>query len=110
MANSAVTCSQATAWKRLPSLPVAERGAMQVRRPAVVSVNMDASAAAVNEFLARIHPYRVKDNSFFAIRRHCMSDPEAGGNEPEGPPCAVMQRMVGTGDQVPFLGMVALER
>lgn len=83
---------------------------VRVDQPAVVSVNMDASSAAVNEFLARIHPYRVKDNSFFAIRRTCLSDPEAGGNEPEGPQCPVMQRMVGTGDQVPFLGMVALEQ
>lgn len=83
---------------------------VRVDQPAVVSVNMDASAAAVNEFLARVHPYRVKDNSYFAIRRTCLSDPEAGGNEPEGPPCPVMQRMLGTGDQIPFLGMVALER
>ena len=82
---------------------------VRVDQPAVVSVNMDASAAAVNEFLARIHPYRVKHNRFFAIRRACLSDPEAGGNEQEGQPCPVMQRMVGTGDQVPFLGMVALE-
>jgi proteasome lid subunit RPN8/RPN11 len=81
---------------------------VRVDQPAVVSVNMDASAAAVNEFLARIHPYRVKENNHFAIRRACLSDPEAGGNEADGPPCPAMQRMVGTGDQDPFLGLVAL--
>lgn len=34
-----------------------------VDRPAVISVNMDAAAAAVNEFLARLHPYRAVQNS-----------------------------------------------
>lgn len=81
---------------------------MLVDRPAVISVNMDAAAAAVNEFLARIHPYRVKHNKFFAIRRICLSDPEASTNETEGEPCLAMRRMVGTGDQQPFLGMVFL--
>ncbi len=82
---------------------------VRVEQPAVISVNMDASAAAVNEFLARIHPYRFKHNKFFAIRRISLSDSEASSNELEGKSCSVMQRMVGTGDQKPFLGMPFLE-
>ena len=79
-----------------------------VDQPAVISVNMDAAATAVNEFLARIHPYRVKPNKFFAIRRVCLSDPEASSNEMEGEPCPAFRRIVGTGDQDPFLGMPLL--
>jgi hypothetical protein len=81
---------------------------IRVDKPAVISVNMDAASAAVNEFLARVHPYRVKPNKCFAIRRACLSDPEAGSNEPEGASCPAMRRIVGTGDQDPFLGMPLL--
>lgn len=78
---------------------------VRVDQPAVISVNMEAAAAAVNEFLCRVHPYRVKENRYFADRRGCLSDPEVSCNQPEGDPCPVMRRMVGTGDQDPFLGM-----
>lgn len=81
---------------------------VRVDRPAVISVNMDAAAAAMNEFLARIHPYRVMPNRNFAIRRICLTDPEASSNEGEPRPCPIMDRMVGTGDQKPFLGMPLL--
>lgn len=83
---------------------------VRVDKPAVISVNMEAASAAVNEFLARIHPYRVKPNKCFAIRRACLSDPEASSNEPEGAPCPAMRRITGTGDQEPFLGMPLLAR
>lgn len=81
---------------------------VRVDNPAVISVNMDVAAAAVNEFLARVHPYRVKQNKYFAIRRLCLSDPEAGSNELEGVPCPAMRGIVGTGDQELFLGMPLL--
>ena len=35
-------------------------------RPAVISVNMFGSALAVNEFLARLHPFREEPNSSYA--------------------------------------------
>jgi len=82
---------------------------VEVDRPAVISVNMDAAAVAVNEFLARLLPYRVQHNKNFAIRRISLSDPEASTYQPDGPPCPIMQKLVGTGDQVPFLGMPLLE-
>lgn len=78
-------------------------------QPAVISVNMVASATAVNELLSRLHPYRFRANSSYAIRRICLSDPEAGSDERDGDACPVMQRWVGVGDQVPFLGLMGLE-
>jgi hypothetical protein len=82
---------------------------IRVEQPAVISVNMTASAAAVNELLARLHPYRFNSNGSFAIRRICLSDSEASSDEPDGDACPVMQRWVGVGDQNPFLGMMDLE-
>jgi hypothetical protein len=38
------------------------------QRPAVISVNMLFSSLCVNEFLARLHPYRNLPNSEFALR------------------------------------------
>jgi hypothetical protein len=32
-------------------------------RPAVISINMQMASAAINEFLARLHPYRYDDNA-----------------------------------------------
>ena len=78
-------------------------------QPAVISVNMAASAAAVNELLARLHPYRFKPNGAFAIRRISLSDAEASSDEPDGEACPVMRRWVGVGDQLPFLGIPELE-
>lgn len=78
-------------------------------QPAVISVNMAASSAAVNELLARLHPYRVMSNGAFAIRRICLSDTEASCDERDGETCRVMQRWVGVGDTTPFLGMPELE-
>ncbi len=78
---------------------------IKVDRPAVISVNMQAAAAAVNEFLARIHPYRVMPNKTFAIRRFCLTDPAASEDKEEGGACQVMSRNSGAGDQTPFLGM-----
>lgn len=81
---------------------------IRVDQPAVISVNMVASAAAANELLARIHPYRFKKNKSFAVRRLCLSDQDASSDESDGDVCRAMQRMVGVGDQEPFLGMIGL--
>ena len=40
---------------------------VKVDRPAVISVNMTAAAAAMNEFLARLHGFRLQRNSSFAF-------------------------------------------
>ena len=83
---------------------------VQVDRPAVISINMEAAASAVNEFLARLHPYRAVPNGRFAIRRISLSDPDASVTEPDGAPCPTMGRAVGLGDQEPLPGMPLLGR
>lgn len=73
-------------------------------RPAVISVNMLYASLAVNEFLARLHPYRIEPNGTYAVHRFSLSHglycPEA-----DGAPCPVMARHAGRGDAVPFLDM-----
>lgn len=81
---------------------------VRVERPAVISINMAAAAAAVNEFLARLHGFRLKPNAAYAVRRICLTDPDASVDEMDGAPCAEMARMLGRGDQQPFLGMMRL--
>jgi hypothetical protein len=43
-------------------------------RPAVISINMQMASTAVNEFLARLHPYRYDDNAESAILRTGFMD------------------------------------
>ena len=83
------------------------RGA-RVDQPAVISVNMLAASTAINELLARVHPYRVSPNSDFAVRRISISDHIAGLDEQDGEPCSVFNRYVGLGDQQPLLGVLGL--
>lgn len=78
---------------------------VRVDQPAVISVNMQIASMAFNEFLARIHPYRVDPNSKYAQRRAVMSDPEASVDLPDGESCKVFSRLVALGDQEPLLNM-----
>lgn len=79
-----------------------------VERPAVISINMAAASVAVNEFLARLHGFRLKANAAFAVRRICLTDPEASMDEGDGMQCTEMASLLGSGDQEPFLGMMRL--
>ena len=80
---------------------------VQGRRPAVISVNMFGSSLAVNEFLARLQPFREEPNqvhaavSFSLASMDLISDPEIGI-------CPIFSRSVGMGDRVPLLGMMEL--
>lgn len=82
------------------------RGAVG-RRPAVISVNMFGSSLAVNEFLARLHPYREEANSqhaavtFSLASMELISDPEEGV-------CEMFSRSVGMGDMRPLLRLMEL--
>ena len=58
---------------------------LNVRRPAVVSVNMFASALAMNDFLARLHPYRKKDNKDVASIEFSLAELRAGIDTPRRP-------------------------
>jgi proteasome lid subunit RPN8/RPN11 len=80
---------------------------VQGRRPAVISVNMFGSALAMNEFLARLHPYREEPNgahgavTFSLASMEMLSEREAGI-------CDLMKNFVGHGDQTPLLGLMEL--
>lgn len=77
---------------------------MQVRRPAVVSVNMFASSLGVNDFLARLHPYRHIPNSEIGSIEFSLAELRLTADE-EMERCKVMGRHLGYGDRRPLLGL-----
>jgi hypothetical protein len=71
-------------------------------RPAVISVNMLYASLAVNEFLARVHPYRNQPNSDYAYLGASLS--EVGFYpESEAADCLALKRHLGHGDVEPLL-------
>jgi ThiF family/Prokaryotic homologs of the JAB domain len=76
-------------------------------RPAVISVNTFFAALLVNEFLARLHPYRNHPNGAYAYVGANLSEMQF---YPEGEtaPCQVLQRHTGKGDVVPLLERASL--
>ena len=76
-------------------------------RPAVISINMQMASIAVNEFLARLHPYRLDDNADSAvIRTSFIQGTEY--REPEGPSSGMFFAHIGKGDVRPLLSMPEL--
>jgi hypothetical protein len=70
--------------------------------PAVITINMQVSAAATNEFLGRIHPYRNVNNTEFDTIRIMFSDCVMYTESfPE--PCAYFSKFAGIGDIEPIL-------
>jgi hypothetical protein len=76
-------------------------------RPAVISVNMLAASLAVNEFLARLHPYREEPNTEFASATFSLASMEIITDPDEGI-CKILGANVGMGDVKPLLGMIEL--
>jgi hypothetical protein len=80
-------------------------------RPAVIQLNSLIASLAINELLARLHPYRLDPNCEFAIHRISLSHGiyEHLG---DGDPCPTMSRHVGRGEILPLLDMpeLSLER
>jgi hypothetical protein len=76
-------------------------------RPAVISVNMFAASLAVNELLARLHPFREEKNDTYASTTFSLSSMELI-TEQEGIPCQTLFDRVGIGDTVPLLGLLEL--
>jgi hypothetical protein len=76
-------------------------------RPAVISVNMYFASLAVNELLARLHPYRNQPNNSYAVVSASLAEmqfyPEA-----EQTPCELLGPHVGRGDVMPVLDRPAL--
>ena len=77
---------------------------LRVRRPAVVSVNMFAAALAVNDLLARLHPYRRDGNEPVASIEFSLGELRLTADE-EMERCKVMGRHLGYGDRTPLLGL-----
>jgi len=76
-------------------------------RPAVVSVNTLFAARLVNEFLARLHPYRLDANEEFAVHRESLSQMERFCfRDDQYDRC--FARHVGRGDVVPLLDIAEL--
>lgn len=76
-------------------------------RPAVVSINTFFAALSVNEFLARLHPYRNQSNREFAYVPCNLSEMQFFAEE-ESEVCPVLEKHVGRGDVVPLLERPAL--
>lgn len=76
-------------------------------RPAVISVNMLAASLAVNELLARIHPFREEPNNTSASVIFSLSSMELMP-EPEEGRCGILAGSVGKGDVKPLLGQMDL--
>ncbi|HYT93262.1 MAG TPA: ThiF family adenylyltransferase [Gemmataceae bacterium] len=80
---------------------------IRVDRLAVISVNMQLASMAVNEFLARLHPYRYDPNADFTIHRVSLAQ-GVTYKESDPTPCRVLARHAGRGDVRPLLDMPEL--
>jgi len=76
-------------------------------RPAVISTNALYAAFAVNELLARIHPFRWSGNDGFAIHRYSLTR-DLLIAENDGAPSPRLGKLVGRGDIRPLLDMPEL--
>ncbi|MCP1848111.1 MULTISPECIES: HesA/MoeB/ThiF family protein [unclassified Bradyrhizobium] len=82
---------------------------VRVDRPAVISINTAVSAAAVNELLARIHPYRTSHNREFAIQKLLFAHGRTT-HRPDGEPDPELAQHVGRGTCRPLLMLPRLDR
>jgi hypothetical protein len=77
--------------------------------PAVISINMQVAATAVNELLSRIHPYRNINNADVDVVRimftDCMTYPESSND-----PCPYFSKFTGIGDVEPLLNNPELSK
>ena len=71
-------------------------------RPAVIQLNMLIASLAVNEMLARLHPYRIDPSVEYAVHRISLSH-GIFTHENDGEPCAALARHAGRGDVKPLL-------
>ena len=76
-------------------------------RPAVISVNMYGASLVVNEFLARLHPYREESNSQYAAVTFSLASVELFCDSEDGI-CEILGGNVGRGDIKPLLGLPEL--
>lgn len=75
---------------------------VKVESPAVISINGLCAALAVNNLLARLHPFRMEPNSEIRHQWFDLVNGVFGSGDGEGP-CRVLQRYCGRGDMTPFM-------
>jgi len=80
---------------------------VNVESPAVISINTQVASMAVNEFLARIHPFRYDSNKDFAVTRISFTDAYIQ-HEAEGEADLYLKKFIGRGDMEPLLNMPEL--
>lgn len=81
---------------------------VRVDSPAVISVNTLAAATAVNELLARLHPFRTAPNSAFATQKLLLTHGRIALRE-DGTPDPELAPYVGRGDCLPLLACGRIE-
>jgi hypothetical protein len=81
---------------------------VNVDSPAVISVNGFCASMAVNEFLARAHPFRIESNADY---RWQQLDIVNSFWQPRrcDEPCRLLAKHTGRGDMEPFLNMSLVE-
>ena len=80
---------------------------VQEDQPAVIQLNTLLASLAVNELLARLHPYRLDPNGDYAVHRLSLSH-GIYEHERDGDPCSMLSRHVGRGDVDPLLDWAEL--
>lgn len=75
---------------------------VQEDRPAVIQLNNLIASLAVNELLARLHPYRIDPNGYYNVARMSISHGFLS-YEQDGDPCLALSKHVGRGDVEPLL-------
>lgn len=80
---------------------------VDVDSPAVVSINSQIASMAVNELLARLHPFRYDSNAKFAITRISFTDSYIQ-HEKDGAEDEYLKKYVGRGDITPLLNISEL--
>jgi len=78
-------------------------------RPAVVSVNMHFASMAVNEFLARLHPFRDDPNGGYAWTSTSLTQMQSYAKA-DGAACLRLAKHIGRGDVNPLLDMPILSQ
>ena len=75
--------------------------------PSVITLNMRAASACMNEFIARAYPFRLDSNRLYARTTFslaaCEEEYVAEDNFPVG-----TNLLIGSGDAEPLLGLPAL--
>ena len=65
------------------------------------------ASVAVNELLARLHPYRIDSNAQYAVHRISLSH-GIYEHDGDGEPCSIFAHHVGRGDVEPLLDWAEL--